>query len=105
MGRTIDLLDASGSPKDRPNQRYLPLAALRLQRPPRVRCEVDVGGVVFKDDIVDVKTGSLRQPHARVCDEGDKPPGLIVLHPTVSLYASDVLKRYGLASFVVLKVR
>ena len=68
-------------------------------------CEVDVGGVVLKDDIVDVKTSSLRQPHACVSDEGDKSSGLIVLHPTVSLYAPDVLQRYGLASLVVLKVR
>ena len=68
-------------------------------------CEVDVGGVVFQDDIVDVKTSSLRQPHASVSDEGDKPSGLIVLHSTVSLYAPDVLKRYGLASLIVLKVR
>ena len=68
-------------------------------------CEVDVGGVVFQDDIVDVKTSSLRQPHARVSDEGDKPSGLIVLHSTVSLYAPDVIQRYGFASLIVLKVR
>ena len=104
-GRTIDLLDTLGSPEGRANQRYLPLAALRLQRPPWVLCEVDVGGVVFEDDIVDVKTGSFRQPHACVGDEGDKPSGLIVLQSTVSLYAPDVLQRYGLASLIVLKVR
>jgi len=52
-----------------------------------------------------MKTSSLRQPHASIGDEGDKPSGLIVLHPTVSLYAPDVLKRYGFASLVVLKVR
>ena len=52
-----------------------------------------------------MKTSSFRQPHARVGDEGDKPSCLIVLHSTVSLYAFDVLKRYGLASLVVLKVR
>ena len=68
-------------------------------------CEVDVGSVVFQDDIVDSKTSSLRQPHARVGDESDKPSGLNVLHSTVSLYAPDDLKRYGLASLVVLKVR
>ena len=105
MGGTIGLLDAPGSPEGRANQRYLPLASLRLQRPPRMLCEVDVGGVVFENDIVDVKTGSFRQPHACVSDEGDKPSGLIVLHPTVSLYAPDVLKWYRLASLVVLKVR
>ena len=68
-------------------------------------CKVDVGGVVSKDDIVDVKTGSFRQPHACVGDEGDKPPSLIVLHLTVLLYAPDVLQRYGLTSLVILKVR
>ena len=52
-----------------------------------------------------MKTGCFRQPHDRIGDEGDKPPGLIVLNPAVSLYVSDVRKRYGLASLVVLKVR
>ena len=55
MGGTIGLLDAPGSPEGRADQRYLPLAALRLQRPPRMLCEVDVGGVVLENDIVDVK--------------------------------------------------
>ena len=70
-----------------------------------MRCKVDVGGVVFEDDIVDVKTDSLRQPHASIGDESDKPPGLIVLHSTVLLYASDVIQRYGFASLIVIKVR
>ena len=67
--------------------------------------KVDVGGVCFQDDVVDMKTSSLRQPHACVSDKGDKPSGLIIRCFTVLLYASDALKRYGFSSLVVLKVR
>ena len=101
MGSTICFLDAFSSPEGRANQRYLPLTSLRLQSPPRLWFKVDVGCVVFQDDVVNMKTCSLRQPHASIGDKGHKPPGLIIRYSTVLLYASDILQRYGLASLVI----
>ena len=103
MGSTICFLDAFSSPEGRANQRW-PLTSLRLQSPPRLWFKVDVGCVVFQDDVVNMMTCSLRQPHASI-GEGHKPPGLIIRYSTILLYASDILQRYGLSSLVIFQVR
>ena len=99
----LALLKALGSPERRADQRYLPLASLRLQSPPRVLFKVDVGGVIFEDDTVDQKTSSFTQPHGCVGYEGDKSHLASSFSPLQSCYmrlmfSTDISLRLLLSS-------
>ena len=69
-------------------------------------CEVDVGGVVLKDDIVDVKTGSLVSAQADggqifPLHIGDESVSVLVIYPlnVVEVYQFDLVsKSYTLSS-------